>query len=130
MDEYVKWLNKVYDRLFEEDITVQNEISRLFENGYNKYDETVKKLNGIIKSPDNYDLRDISDTKNDYLLYDDYINGKIDYENTISLPYFFEKKYRHEIPQSRKDVFYNVLKLRYTFEEGIYIEKGIDLFLC
>jgi CRISPR-associated endonuclease/helicase Cas3 len=128
LGEYVKWLNIVYDRLFDEDITIQNEISRLFDNGYAKYDVTIKKLDGIKKSPDNYDLRDIDDIKNDYLLYDDYINDRIDYEYTITLPYYLEKDYKHEVPQNRKDIFYPVLNLSYTFEEGV-IEKENSILL-
>ncbi len=117
--EYVKWLNIVYDRLFEEDIALKNDITRLFNEAYLKYDETLKKLNGIQKSADNYDLRDIEESKNDYLLYDDYINDRIGYEYTIALPYYLEKKYLKTVPPERKDIFYTVLDLKYSFEEGV-----------
>ncbi len=55
----------VYDKLFEEDIVIKNEVTRLFEEGYSKYDSTIKMLNGIEKSPDNYNLRDIEIVKSD-----------------------------------------------------------------
>jgi len=119
LSEYVKWLNIVYDRLFEEDITIKNEITRLFDNAYKKYNEILKQLNGIEKSSDNYDLRDIEISKNDYLLYDDYASDKVSYDYTISLPTYFEENNIHKISEERKDVFYTVLKLPYSFEEGI-----------
>jgi len=129
LGEYVKWLNIVYDRWFEEDITVINEITRLFDEGYNKYDETIKKLDGIKKSSDNYDLRDIEQSKNDYLLYDDYTNEEIDskdyYEYTIALPYYLEKKFKHALPAEIEErLFYPILKLEYSFEKGVDIPKN------
>ena len=132
--EYVKWLNIVYDRLFEEDIALKNDITRLFDEAYLKYDDTLKKLDGIKKSADNYDLRDIEQSKNDYLLYDDYINDRIDYEYTIALPYYLEKKYLKTVPSERKDIFYPVLDLKYSYKEGIVFpdknneEKSFSFF--
>ncbi len=128
LEEYVKWLNIVYDRLFQDDITIINEISRLFDEGYNKYDNTLKKLDGIKKSPDNYDLRDIEQSKNDYLLYDDFMNEEIDekdyYEYTVALPYYLEKKFKHPLPvEVEKELLYPVLKLDYRFEKGVIIPK-------
>lgn len=116
LGEYVKWLNIVYDKLFEMDKSVINEISRLFDEAYKKYDETIKKLSGINKSSDNYDLRDITFQKNDYLLYDDYMDEKIKYDYTISLPYYLEKKYLYT---SQTKLNYEILNLKYSFEEGI-----------
>ena len=132
LGKYVKWLNIVYDRLFEDDIVIKNEITRLFDDGYGKYDEVLKKLDGIKKSLDNYDLRDIEQIKNDYLLYDDYINEEIDekdyYEYTISLPIWLEKEYIHNVPQEiGNKLYYKVLKLDYSFEKGILIEKNRNL---
>ena len=123
--EYAKWLNIVYDKLFEDDITIKNEITRLFDDAYKKYDKTLKKLGGIKKSSDNYDLRDIEQSKNDYLLYDDYINDRVSYEYTISLPYYLEKNNLHDLPIEIKDrLFYNVLKLDYSFEKGVVLPKN------
>lgn len=129
LGEYVKWLNMVYDRWFEEDIVVKNEITRLFNIGYEKYDETLKKLDGIKKSSDNYDLRDIEESKNDYLLYDDFMNEEIEpkdyYEYTIALPYYLEKEYLHHLPSEIEErLFYKVLKLDYSFEQGVNIPKN------
>jgi CRISPR-associated endonuclease/helicase Cas3 len=129
LSEYVKWLNIVYDRLFEDDITIKNKITQLFDDAYKKYDETLKQLDGIKKSTDNYDLRDIEISKNDYILYDDYVEGKIDYEYTIALPHYYEKDYIHKVPDDRKDVYFTVLKLLYSFEEGI-IKKDINFDFC
>ncbi len=126
LGEYVKWLNKVYDKLFDEDIETKNSLTRLFDDAYRKYDKTLKKLHGIEKSSDNYDLRDIDDTKNDYLLYEDYTNENIDpkdyCEYTISLPSWLEKKYLHPLPPEKEaQIFYKVLKLGYSFDEGVII---------
>ena len=127
LGRYVRWLNSVYERLFAEDITIQNEIQSLFENAYKKYDETIKKLHGIEQSPDNYDLRDIEESKNGYLLYEDFMNDNISpkeyYEYSISLPFYLEKEYLHEVPPEReKGLYYKVLKLDYSFEEGVILE--------
>jgi len=121
LGKYVKWLNIVYDKLFEMDKSVHNEVSRLFDNAYKKYDETIKKLSGINKSQDNYDLRDIDKKlqKNDYLLYDDYMDEKIKYDYTISLPYYLEKKYLYS---TQAKLNYEVLNLKYSFEEGIVFD--------
>ena len=129
LGEYVKWLNIVYDRWFEEDIVVKNEITRLFDTGYEKYDETLKKLDGIKKSSDNYDLRDIEESKNDYLLYDDFMNEEIEskdyYEYTIALPYYLENKFKYNLsPEEEKRTNYPVLKLKYSFEKGVDIPKN------
>ncbi len=119
LGEYVKWLNIVYDKLFEMDKSVNNEVSRLFDEAYKKYDETIKKLSGINKSSDNYDLRDITFQKNDYLLYDDYMDGQTKYDYTISLPYYLERKYLYT---SQTETNYEVLNLKYSFEEGIIFD--------
>lgn len=129
LGEYVKWLNIVYDRWFEEDIIVKNKITQLFDIGYEKYDETLKKLDGIKKSSDNYDLRDIEQSKNDYLLYDDFMNEDIEpkdyYEYTIALPYYLEKENLHHLPSEIEErLFYKVLKLDYSFEQGVNIPKN------
>ncbi|MFA5427083.1 MAG: CRISPR-associated helicase Cas3' [Sulfurimonas sp.] len=119
LGEYVKWLNIVYNKLFEMDKSVNNEVSRLFDDAYKKYDETIKKLSGINKSQDNYDLRDITFQKNDYLLYDDYMDGQTKYDYTISLPYYLERKYLYT---SQTETNYEVLNLKYSFEEGIIFD--------
>jgi CRISPR-associated endonuclease/helicase Cas3 len=118
LGEYVKWLNIVYDKLFEMDKSVNNEVSRLFDEAYKKYDETIKKLSGINKSKDNYDLRDIDKKlqKNDYLLYDDYMEERTSYQYTVSLPIYYEKNYLYE---TEYETVYQVLNLKYSFEEGI-----------
>jgi CRISPR-associated endonuclease/helicase Cas3 len=123
LKEYNIWLNTVYDELFKSK-TVKNEINRLFDESYHKYDITIKKLLGIYKSRDNYDLRDIDVPKIDFLLYEDYIKGKIDYENTISLPFYYEQ-YEHKIPEYRDDVYYKVLNdnVEYSFERGINLNE-------
>ena len=124
LGEYVKWLNIVYDRLFDEDITINNEITRLFEEGYRKYDNTLKKYDAIKKSMDNYDLRDIEAIKNDYILYHDYINGNLDYEYTVSLPFYLEKEFKHHLPKEQEErLYYPILKLEYSFEKGVDIPQ-------
>ncbi len=129
LSEYVKWLNIVYDRLFDEDITIKNKITQLFDNAYKKYDETLKKLNGIEKSSDNYDFRDIEISKMDFLLYEDYIRDNINYEYTVSLPYEFEK-FEYKIPENRDDIYYKVLNenIMYSFKTGIKTNRKNTYF--
>jgi CRISPR-associated endonuclease/helicase Cas3 len=124
LSKYIDWLNIVYDKLFEEDITVKNELTRLFDEAYKKYDKTIDYLDGIKKSKDTYDLRDIKQIKEDYLLYDDYINDRTDYEYTVSLPVYLEKKYRHRLPEEIEEkMYYKILNIDYSFEKGILLDK-------
>jgi CRISPR-associated endonuclease/helicase Cas3 len=120
LGEYVKWLNIVYDKLFKDDISIKNRISGMFDDAYEKHDKNLKKLDAIKQSEDNYDLRDIDVLREDFLLYDDFMNEAIDpknyYEYTISLPLYYKDKYLH-IPQ--KELKYRILKLKYSFESGI-----------
>lgn len=131
LNKYVKWLNIVYDELFQEDKKIQNNIERLFNSGYNFYDEIQKKLCGIKQSEDKYDLRDITIPKNDYLLYKDFINDKIESKNyheyTISLPYYFEKKYLY---QTLEDTNYKILNIPYKYKEGLKCEDEENQGLC
>jgi CRISPR-associated endonuclease/helicase Cas3 len=126
LGQYTKWLNAVYDQVFEDDIGIKNELTRLFDEAYSKYDCVIKRLCGIKQSLDNYDLRDIEKPKNDYLLYDDFMNDEISskdyYEHTIALPSYYGKLYKHPLPEDvKKTLFYDVLKLNYSFEEGVII---------
>ena len=126
LNKYVEWLNIVYDRLFDDDIQVKNTITRLFDDAYLKYNDTLKKLHGIEKSSDNYDLRDIELPKNDYLLYEDYMNNRISYEHTISLAPYFEGRNKENIYKTQdNNLPYIVLKnLEYSFENGIKFDNN------
>ncbi|XPV68669.1 MAG: CRISPR-associated helicase Cas3' [Halarcobacter sp.] len=123
LGEYVKWLNVVYDKVFKNDIKINNEIDSLFKQGYKKYDDVLKELDGIKKSEDNYDLRHIEQSKVDYLLVDDFLDDNIDskkfHEYTISLPNYYGKKYLYI---SQKESFYKVLDLKYNYREGLLID--------
>lgn len=125
LGEYVEWLNIVYDKVFKNDIKINNEIDSLFKQGYKKYDDVLKKLDGIKKSEDNYDLRHIEQSKVDYLLVDDFLDDNIDskkfHEYTISLPNYYEKKYLYT---SQKESFYKVLDLKYSYKEGLLIDDN------
>lgn len=121
LGEYVRWLNTVYDKLFEMDKSVNNKVSRLFDDAYKKYDETIKKLHAINQSKDNYDLRDISIQKNDYLIYQDFMKGNISFDYTISLPVYYENKYIYQTQQDNLN--YKVLKIDYSFDNGIIFEN-------
>ncbi|WP_060826180.1 CRISPR-associated helicase/endonuclease Cas3 [Sulfurospirillum cavolei] len=128
LGKYVEWLNIVYDKLFEEDIATNNKITRLFKSAYEKYDVTIKNLHGINQSSDNYDLRDIppESQKNDYWLYDDFMDEKKrTFDYTISLPFYYEKSYLHV---TQEKTFYKVLKLNYSFNEGIILEDSHNGF--
>jgi CRISPR-associated endonuclease/helicase Cas3 len=128
LDKYVEWLNEVYDKLFDNDINTKNEISGLFEESYKKHDKTLNNLNGIKQSADNYDLRDIEIAKEDFLLYDDFMNDNIcskDYhEYTISLPVYYANFYLYS-PQA--ELRYRILKLKYSFENGIITDKTEEI---
>lgn len=117
--KYTQWLNLVYDEIFTKDIKTQNELED-FEKGYKKYNKTINILHGIEKSADNYDLRNIKLSKNDYLLFDDFINDNVDYENTISLPIYLEKDNIYE-PEEEQN--YKILNLSYDYEIGIIADE-------
>ncbi len=124
LGKYVEWLNIVYDKLFNEDIATNNKITRLFDSAYEKYNVTIKNLHGINKSQDNYDLRDIpsESQKNDYWLYEDFMDEKKrTFDYTISLPFYYEKSFLHV---TQEESFYKVLKLKYSFDEGIVLEES------
>jgi CRISPR-associated endonuclease/helicase Cas3 len=120
LSEYVKWLNTVYDKLFEDDISVKNCISGIFDSAYEKHDKNLKNLNAIKQSKDNYDLRDIDIPREDFLLYDDFMSETISpqnyYEYTISLPSYYTDKYLYI---SQEKLKYRILNLKYSFEDGI-----------
>lgn len=126
LSEYTIWLNKVYDKLFK-DKKIIKELEEKFEEGYKKFDDNIKNLYGIYKSKDLYNLRDIEYPKKDYILSEDYDNNIIEYENTISLPtyldnseyFLFEKDYF-------KNIYYDVLNLKYSYEIGIINEDEIE----
>ena len=113
--KYNEWLDNAYNTIFENRI-FQNEISRLFDEGYRRFDKTIKNLNGIEKNRAHYDLRDIEYEKRDYLLYEDFMNGKVDYKYTVSLPIWLEKEYLYT---PKEDIFYKILQLDYSFEKGV-----------
>lgn len=125
LGKYVEWLNIVYNKVFKNDIKINNEIDSLFKQGYKKYDDVLKELDGIKKSEDNYDLRHIEQSKVDYLLVDDFLDDNIDlkkfHEYTISLPNYYEKKYLYT---SQKESFYKVLDLKYSYREGLLIDDN------
>ena len=117
--KYNEWLNKVYDEIFENKV-FQNEISRLFDEGYKRFDKTIKKLDGIKQNNAHYDLRDIEYEKNDYLFYEDFMEGRVDFKYTVSLPIWMEKKYLYKTQQ---ETFYKVLNIDYSFEKGAELPK-------
>lgn len=130
LEKYTQWLNTVYSELFNKDIKTKNELEKFYD-GYNFYDSVQKKLCGIKQSDDKYDLRDITIQKNDYLLYEDFINDDIkssDYhEYTISLPIYYGKKFLY---QTVEDVRYVVLNISYSYEEGLLMEDEESEGLC
>ena len=117
--KYNEWLNKVYDEIFSNKV-FQNELKRLFEDGYNRFEKEVTRLNGIEKNKNFYDLRDITYQKNDYLLYEDYMNDNIDFKYTVSLPIWLEKQFLYK---AQRETFYKILKVDYSFEKGVTLPK-------
>ncbi len=120
ISKYVEWLNSIYDELFEDKKT-KNKVSGLFQKGYDKFDLTLKTLNAISKSSDNYDLRDIEFIKQDFLLKDDFYEDRLDFKFTISLPLYFKDKY--QIERDNKKTKYPVLNLDYKYDIGIINDK-------
>lgn len=62
LGKYTKWLNKVYDELFN-DKKVINELETKFVEEYQKFNKVLSELHGISQSKDIYDLRDIESPK-------------------------------------------------------------------
>ncbi|WP_055666024.1 CRISPR-associated helicase/endonuclease Cas3 [Desnuesiella massiliensis] len=129
LGEYTKWLNRVYDILFN-DKNIINELECKFKEGYEEFDKNIYKLHGIAQSKDLYDLRDIDSPKKDYILIEDYYEAdSFDYENMISLPaYLGEGKHLYKGKNYKQGIYYDVLSLKYTYEVGAVIED-IELFI-
>lgn len=122
VEKYIKWLNKVYDKLFN-DKKIINELESNFVEGYQKFNKILSKQHGIYKSKDIYDLRDIEFPKKDYILYEDYNKNMRDYDNTISLPAWLSQSEHLVVYKNyTKDIDYDVLKLEYNYEIGAIIE--------
>lgn len=122
VEKYIKWLNKVYDKLFN-DKKIINELESNFVEGYQKFNKILSKQHGIYKSKDIYDLRDIEFPKKDYILYEDYNKNMRDYNNTISLPAWLSQSEHLVVYKNyTKDIDYDVLKLEYNYEIGAIIE--------
>nr|WP_308446773.1 CRISPR-associated helicase Cas3' [Clostridium botulinum] len=126
LGKYTKWLNKVYDELFN-DKKVINELETKFVEEYQKFNKVLSELHGISQSKDIYDLRDIESPKKDYILCEDYDKDIYDYENTISLPtYLSQSKYSLADKDYAKGIYYDVLNLEYNYEIGAIIEDSED----
>lgn len=123
LEKYAKWLNKVYDKLFN-DKKVINELESKFIDGYQKFNKILSELHGIYQSKDIYNLRDIGFPKKDYILYEDY--DKNIYDNTISLPVYLENEYLLLDKDYKKEIYYDVLNLDYNYEIGAIIEDIED----
>lgn len=125
LSEYTEWLNKVYEELFR-DKKIINELEGKFQEGYKKFNKNICNFYGIFKSKDSYDLRDIERPKKDYILVEDYDKEDFQYENTISLPTYYEKgEYLlYEKDYSNK-IYYDVLRLNYNYDVGIIKEDSI-----
>jgi CRISPR-associated endonuclease/helicase Cas3 len=123
---YVEWLNIVYDTIFET-VQIKNRIDKLFKDGYEKFDQYLEKLDGIKKSTDDYDLRDINFAKEDYILVDDYDKDDFSYENTVSLPCYLYKEHGLETEYKTQ---YKILNLQYDFDNGVDIptSKGFIIY--
>ncbi|WP_252226536.1 CRISPR-associated helicase Cas3' [Clostridium sp. ZBS2] len=118
ISQYTKWANNVYDKLFNEKLALDI-INRKFKEGYEKFDKNLKQLYGISKSDDIYDLRDIDDYKQDYILLEDYNNGNTTYNNTISLKRVYDDKDICIKKDYKKGIYYDVVDRKYNFEIGV-----------
>lgn len=130
IDQYTKWLNIVYDKLYN-DKRIEDEIQDKFREGYKMFDKIMDNLHGIEKSDDIYNLRDIQFPKKDFILQDDYDKNCFEYENTVSLPiYLGQEKLGYLIDGEFVESRYDILNLRYDYEFGVKIPKknSIDIF--
>ncbi|WP_192859138.1 CRISPR-associated helicase Cas3' [Clostridium botulinum] len=128
LKKYTEWLNKVYDKLFN-DKKVINELESKFADGYKKFNKRLSELHGIYQSKDIYNLRDIGLSKKDYILYEDYDKNIYDntiYDNTISLPVYLENEHLLLEKDYKKEIYYDVLNLDYNYEIGAIIEDSED----
>ena len=49
----------------------------------------------------------------------------MDYEYTVALPYYLEKKFKHTLPLEEEErLSYPILKLEYSFERGVDIPRN------
>lgn len=125
---YNKWLNNVYDK-FIEDKQVQNQIQDKFSEGEKTFEKVLKENIGISKSEDVYNLRNIEFAKKDYILLEDYNNGirgekRTDYNYTVSLgAYLSKSEYRAFEKNIEEKIYYDVLEIPYSYEEGIDLSK-------
>jgi len=123
--EYGKWLNIVYDKLFE-DIKHKNEFERLFHEGYEAYNKYLQYNDGISQCKDIYSLRDNEFPKMDFILKEDYENNNYNYDNTVSLgTWLLDKKYGYLLAEKdlEKGRYYDALNLEYTYELGVIIPQ-------
>jgi CRISPR-associated endonuclease/helicase Cas3 len=123
--EYVKWLNIVYDKLFE-DIKHKNEFEKLFHEGYEAYNKYLQYNDGISQFKDTYSLRDNEFPKVDFILKEDYENNNYNYDNTVSLgTWLLDKKYGYLLAEKdlEKGRYYDVLNFEYTYELGVIIPQ-------
>ena len=123
LGQYTEWLNKVYDKLFNDKVII-NELQSKFVEGYGKFDNLIKELHGIEQSEDIYNLRDIEFPKKDFILQDDYDKEDFKYENTVSLPaYLGEEKSGHLIRNEFAKTYYDILNFEYDYEVGVKIDN-------
>ena len=123
--EYVKWLNIVYDKLFE-DIKHKNEFERLFQEGYEAYNKYLEYNHGISQFKDTYCLRDIEFPKMDFILKEDYEKNNYNYKNTVSLgTWLLDRKYGYLLAERdlENGKYYDALNLEYTYELGVLIPQ-------
>ncbi|OAA92590.1 CRISPR-associated helicase/endonuclease Cas3 [Clostridium coskatii] len=123
LGKYTEWLNKVYDKLFNDKVII-DELQSKFVEGYGKFDSIMKELYGIEQSEDIYNLRDIEFPKKDFILQDDYDKKDFKYENTVSLPaYLGEEKSGHLIRDEFVKNYYDILNFEYDYEVGVKIDN-------
>lgn len=124
---YNKWLNDVYDLVFDS-IKIQNEISKNFDEGYEKYNETLNSSDSIAENDEFYEFRDISYPKNDFILANDYYKNNYGIDNTVSLPAWYRNS---EHVCAKRDIvhgiYYDVLDFEYSYEIGVEIPHKDDI---
>ena len=128
INEYSKWLNIVYDKLFE-DIKYKNEFEKHFNEGYQAYEKYININEGISKFNNTYELRNIEYSKKDFILKDDYEKNIYKYENTVSLgTWLADRKNGYLLAEKDTDKgkYYDVLNLNYDYEYGVIMPDKSD----
>ncbi len=125
IEKYNIWLNQIYNQLFDSASTIRH-IESLFDAGYKEFDRNIRELHCISESDERYNLRNIEFPKKDFILKEDYDNEDYNFKNTVSMAAWLSDKYLLVEKDISKGIYYDVLNLEYTYEEGVLLPDNED----